>query len=658
MPSDVQTLPKLEIYQPGLKDLEKVLLRSSLSQSQVSNLLDHLDTKNILLGVMSVSKNAQANPGEFKVLLQTAMRLAQMQTGYKSDTVPEAINKIEQLPEKDTQELQEKFNSEYEPFVDDPTNFQTPNGQNEFFEYMSEKVQGVGEDKLKELWKRHLDSPTGKNTQNFLESKPAIAAEGTETTSIGVATSVATGGFTMTAVAATAPVAAGANFVGFSMSSQLAAEIAYGAGIKEAVSFGLFNEISGAAVSQNLGVAAHSGMKYFMVTEKGFRFSSRIVPITDYIARTPGVTAIASGARAATIASSTAVSSGALLGSGAATATGAAASGAAAGAAAGTAAGAATSAVFTPIVGAIVGAVVSQLPKIWKFIKENIAPVLGGLVFSSIFVATGSLMFAGVAGLLTTGGTMITSSAISGFGAGTGMGSPFVGSAASRTNLIFLTIAGRIATDSIMPIIVGVLITPILLALFLIIINSGAYVVPIAPDTSFVCDIGGGDPIVAPGATLQLLPDYLTPRMFKRCIVPTTIVVHWSGGWNGVQGTFNTLVARDLSCQFATDENTTLQMLLMWKNGVEYSWCAGGTYNDTSVNIEMSGLCFSEMPGVCSGINTPPPASELEKTISLILWLKQQYNISTVVGHYQISNIKDDPGRGFMQNVICPRVGC
>ncbi len=95
----------------------------------------------------------------------------------------------------------------------------------------------------------------------------------------------------------------------------------------------------------------------------------------------------------------------------------------------------------------------------------------------------------------------------------------------------------------------------------------------------------------------------------------------------------------------------------LYNTKVQRPICAN-SHNDFSINIEMPGLYFSEMPGPCADINTPPPEREIQQTIDLICWLKHQYNIKKIIGHYEVSdsNGKTDPGKSFLYDVLIPRV--
>lgn len=296
----------------------------------------------------------------------------------------------------------------------------------------------------------------------------------------------------------------------------------------------------------------------------------------------------------------------------------------------------------------------------WIKIKtKEFAPVAGMIIGATL----GSII-----AFVIQGPTLVMAAAGGSIGYVLGNAGEVGESLARGVNTLSTGLVEAVGTEIVWPIVAIIIATPIVIALILFIITNSALVVPydansfpfgynsFLPGVSFDCK-DSGNRIVALGATEKLLPDDVESRKKGLCITPTEIVIHWSGGWNGVMGTYNEFAsAKNKSCQFATDENTTLQMLQMWEKKVEFSWCAG-SHNDFAVNIEMSGLCFSEMPGTCGGINTPPPESEIEKTVSLVCWLKKQYNINTVIGHYEIAGSgKSDPGSAFLHNTLLPRV--
>ena len=138
------------------------------------------------------------------------------------------------------------------------------------------------------------------------------------------------------------------------------------------------------------------------------------------------------------------------------------------------------------------------------------------------------------------------------------------------------------------------------------------------------------------------------------CDKPRMIVIHWSGGWSSAQATFDTLNMRDRSCQFAIDENTTIQMLdHYYSNLVERGWCAGGDSNVGSINFEITGVWFNTV--LFERIQNPKRYNQLiimtDKTVTLTCKFLQMYNIpkSAIYGHYQLQKGKSDPGDKYLQ---------
>lgn len=146
---------------------------------------------------------------------------------------------------------------------------------------------------------------------------------------------------------------------------------------------------------------------------------------------------------------------------------------------------------------------------------------------------------------------------------------------------------------------------------------------------------------------------YTHLNRYLDCDKPRMIVIHWSAGWSSAQATFNTLNARDRSCQFAIDENTTLQMLDHYSNLVERGWCAGGDSNVGSINFEITGAWFDSVLGQ-EDLN-PKRFKNLmtmtDKTVALTCKFIQMYGIekSAIYGHYQLQSGKSDPGVEYLK---------
>lgn len=184
----------------------------------------------------------------------------------------------------------------------------------------------------------------------------------------------------------------------------------------------------------------------------------------------------------------------------------------------------------------------------------------------------------------------------------------------------------------------------------------------------------------------QFLPNTVTARSEdgRLCITPTTIVIHWSGGWDNDQGndaTYGTLIQRNLACQLASDTNDTILMQPFYETQVEYPWCAGA-WNIYSINNELAGgyipspgdpeygsvdIRFTDESGNPSRIGNPykpsqtvfPEKSVVDHAVSAACAIMKQYNIpwTQIYGHYQVPNSgKPDPGKEFLENWFIPRV--
>lgn len=146
--------------------------------------------------------------------------------------------------------------------------------------------------------------------------------------------------------------------------------------------------------------------------------------------------------------------------------------------------------------------------------------------------------------------------------------------------------------------------------------------------------------IISPGAKENLLEG---EGKTNRCLKPSEIILHWSESPAGNAVTYEALEKRGLSCQLAVDEREVWQLLDFYPTLVEVSFCAGDwERNLRSINIELAGDDFD---------NTPPPDSELEKSLTLVCWLLEQYQIprENIFGHFQIVEEKKDPGERFLE---------
>lgn len=152
------------------------------------------------------------------------------------------------------------------------------------------------------------------------------------------------------------------------------------------------------------------------------------------------------------------------------------------------------------------------------------------------------------------------------------------------------------------------------------------------------------------------------------CVVPKMFVMHWSASWSTAQDTFNTLNELKLrgdtdangnpirsrrSCQFAIDANTTLQMLDFYKTAMRKGWCAGGIYNDMSINFEISGVYFDEVITNPNHSRYADLIKKSDKVVELSCWAVDFYGIDKrqVVGHFEIQAGKKDPGPEYLKYI-------
>ncbi len=173
---------------------------------------------------------------------------------------------------------------------------------------------------------------------------------------------------------------------------------------------------------------------------------------------------------------------------------------------------------------------------------------------------------------------------------------------------------------------------------------------------------GIGDELWYPPAERQIIEEPKTGF----CINPSIIVIHWSGGYANDDGnrlTRDTLISRGLTCQFATDTNDTYQMQYLWTGDEkgpqsELAWCVGGSYNNLALNNEVAGAYFDDSPDG-NGRGHPTP-DQFNRLMDNVCWMMDTFNIpaSKIYGHFQLSPYKDDPGEGFLQEVINAAKGC
>jgi hypothetical protein len=161
------------------------------------------------------------------------------------------------------------------------------------------------------------------------------------------------------------------------------------------------------------------------------------------------------------------------------------------------------------------------------------------------------------------------------------------------------------------------------------------------------------------GGIVKLLPDGVGPRGDGICIKPGKMIVHWSGGQNtteylqnGNLRTYETLVARNVGCQLASDIKSVWFMQPFYETEVDLAWCAD-SWNADGISIEIAGVYFTDNP-------PPPNLKVLELSYDAVCKVNAQYNLRwcDVYGHYQVpdSGGKTDPDKYFLQNVFIPGI--
>lgn len=316
------------------------------------------------------------------------------------------------------------------------------------------------------------------------------------------------------------------------------------------------------------------------------------------------------------------------------------------------------------LLGTVFGKIVEKIP--WGKIKKAVPIVLGTLA------ALVTFRFVGVWGALAIGaGTAV----VPVFLAGGLRGLTLSGAVMTGWGVLGAVVKGVFGVVGI-PTLVIFTVFPLLVALILFIINSGAYVVPPwGGERGSTPPIGGGlvssckqSSETGPDITEQLansirngrvvlLPETVWGRRDGICITPTMIVMHWSGGTNdnpnGNDRTYGTLVARGLSCQLGVDTDDVWLMEKFFEKQVEFPACAS-EWNTFSISNEMAGRYFTANP-------PPPNLEELELTYNVTCKVMKQYNIpwSQIYGHYQVPSArtsKTDPGKDFLEKVFIPEI--
>ena len=311
-----------------------------------------------------------------------------------------------------------------------------------------------------------------------------------------------------------------------------------------------------------------------------------------------------------------------------------------------------------PIVGTLIGAAVGWLvgKVIEKIPWKKVLPVLAGIA--------GFFLFGPLIGL----GLGLGTAALIGAGSGIGVGATLAGIGTGVVG--FFGALGSAMVISIgTPILVTLLVFPVVVALILFIINSGAYVVPPGVIGTSIIHIppGGNLTKCDPEKTgtditeqlassirngsVYLLPNSLGSRKDGICMDPTMIILHTSSGYDNDDGnirTYETLVARNVSCQLATDTNDTILMLNFFEKQVEFAWCADNL-NAGGVSIEMAGEPdpgfgpFSKCAPTGNQTFTPngphPCLDEEDLAFDAICKTMQQYKIPwTQIFQHEASN--------------------
>lgn len=315
--------------------------------------------------------------------------------------------------------------------------------------------------------------------------------------------------------------------------------------------------------------------------------------------------------------------------------------------------------------GELIGKIIEKIP--WKKIAKWSAAIIGGVMFliTLPFLGFGKAVFIG-----------FSSAGLSTFFGGNLGGLTFSGVVKKASKI---TIKAGLSTLKILGlyILATVFGLSVLVALILFIINSGAYIVPYYSEISNITQMGIDDAgglisrcvvtektgsditeILAReirNGKVNLLPEFVRGRRDGICITPTMIIMHWSAGTNdnpdGNLRTYETLVARNLSCQLATDTDDVWLMERFFEKQVEFSQCAG-EWNTNSISNEMAGRYFTDNP-------PPPNLDELELAYDATCRIMKQYDIpwSQIYGHYQVPNSgKIDPGKEFLENLFIPEI--
>lgn len=325
-----------------------------------------------------------------------------------------------------------------------------------------------------------------------------------------------------------------------------------------------------------------------------------------------------------------------------------------------------------PIIGNIVAYLVGELaPKIIGWLKRNLNKIAG------VVLIAGALLVGGPIGLLMGVG-----------GALSFVGTTGLGTAASVVgNSLSFGITSILLPSIGPPILISLLSIPIVVALILFIINSGAYIVP--PGGGFLqggiiepCPEGGQEITSSlaskiQGGIVKLLPASNGARATHFCITPTMVILHSTSGYDNNEAndtTYGVLAGRDRACQLATDTNDTYLMQPFYEKQVEMAWCAN-SWNAYGISIEIAGECSDGPSGKCSRtasacspnypltFSNPPPhpcAPESDLALNAVCSVMKQYSIPwcQVYTHDDVPDAThtDPEGKDWVYNYFMARL--
>lgn len=328
--------------------------------------------------------------------------------------------------------------------------------------------------------------------------------------------------------------------------------------------------------------------------------------------------------------------------------------------------------VVLPGVGAIVAYIIIELaPKIIGWLKRNLNKIVGVILIAGALLVGGPIgLLMGVGGALSFVGTT-----------GLGTAASVVGNSLSFgiTNILLPSIG--------LPILISLLSIPIVVALILFIINSGAYIVP--PGGGFLqggiiepCPEGGQEITSSlaskiQGGIVKLLPASNGARATHFCITPTMVILHSTSGYDNDEAndtTYSVLADRDRACQLATDTNDTYLMQPFYEKQVEMAWCAN-SWNAYGISIEIAGECSDGPDGKCSRtasacspnypltFSNPPPhpcAPESDLALNAVCTVMKQYSIPwcQIYTHDDVPDAThtDPEGKDWVYNYFMARL--